>query len=375
MLAQLEAFHLVAHQYSEVLETVKNTPEWRSWAKETLLNYQDAIQSGKDGMARMGLVLGLAVFILRRVQQNDFTFTLPGRMGFLPDVENRELLNLSGSLRKWASPTEEVVSRVTALADTIGPDHHEKVSSLLKSIAAYFKALLRQDWDDLELVTSHMNLVTTTRESGDLVEHIAKIAREIYNSLNEFSEGFSIESLSQSTEEIPDAVVKLNSVISKLEDAANGNLDELERLSRENGEHKQYIDESKKIVIECIQEIDHLAQENPECADTLAMVRQTLTDEVTANLDQLSAQNQRTGELAMSMIANQGFQDLTGQTLKRVITFIETLQNQLVVLLQKYSKNYQGRSPGAVSINREAPPAPTTKSQGEVDQLLADLGF
>ena len=59
------------------------------------------------------------------------------------------------------------------------------------------------------MTLAHINLATSSRERQELVRQIAKIAREIYNSLNEFSDEISIEGLSSTTEEIPDAVGKL----------------------------------------------------------------------------------------------------------------------------------------------------------------------
>ncbi|MEE8395587.1 MAG: protein phosphatase CheZ [bacterium] len=80
---------------------------------------------------------------------------------------------------------------------------------------------------------------------------------------------------------------------------------------------------------------------------------------------------------------NQGFQDLTGQTLKKTIEFIETLELQLVDLLQKYRPilglTAQAGQPAQVAEpGQEAAPqaAPQLRqSQDQVDSLLADLGF
>ena len=74
---------------------------------------------------------------------------------------------------------------------------------------------------------------------------------------------------------------------------------------------------------------------------------------------------------------NQGFQDLTGQTLSKVIDFIEALQFQLVELLKRHM---DGKTPDKEAASDEPPQAapaekPRPASQDEVDQLLTDLGF
>ena len=82
------------------------------------------------------------------------------------------------------------------------------------------------------------------------------------------------------------------------------------------------------------------------------------------------------GEEYLKMMANQSFQDLTGQTMGKIITFVEELEMQLVAILEKYRPVLGLTVRKAAPKPDEAPEeTPARQNQGQVDALLADLGF
>ena len=228
------------------------------------------------------------------------------------------------------------------------------------------------------LFMTYINLITTSSDSQDLVGHIAKIARNIYNSLNEFSEYLTVESLSHTTGEIPDAVVNLRTVITRLENAANANLDTLESLSTQMNQNMEWVKESHGVVLECEREMDRLKANDTDLARGLEAVQEILRSEIKPGLTDLEARGSSDSQTYMAMTANQSFQDLTGQTLKKVIAFIETLQFKLLQLLPNYDAGEEKTAMAtgdAGDSSQEKAAADPIQSQEKVDQLLADLGF
>ncbi|HAH71400.1 MAG TPA: protein phosphatase, partial [Succinivibrionaceae bacterium] len=85
-----------------------------------------------------------------------------------------------------------------------------------------------------------------------------------------------------------------------------------------------------------------------------------------------------------SIMMAQGYQDLTGQMLQKVIGLVSEVEDKLVSFLVTFGskdKNNQGRSdqdalapqgPAVTSLDKEAGVA---SSQDDVDDLLASLGF
>ena len=66
-------------------------------------------------------------------------------------------------------------------------------------------------------------------------------------------------------------------------------------------------------------------------------MRATRRDETVAALAGSAERMQEAHAVYMTLFANRSFRDLTGQTLKKVIAFIESLQFQLIQVISKQS--------------------------------------
>ena len=366
-------------EYRLLIERMSDSKDWNRDALELVRLHHALGHGGDSPLAKMHMVTGLFQYMVKRVNLEKFRFLMPTRIGLIPEADNQELSDYSNQLKLINDTTESLVSEVQALANSSQAMAHERLRGLLLSIGSLFKGLIRQDWEDVALFMTHINLITTSRESHQLVGQIAKIARSIYDSLNEFSEGFSMESLSHSTEELPDAVVKLKSVIARLEEAANTNLDSLESLSGQLREHSQWLSESQQVISSCEEDLERLKSENPAIAAEVDSIQQVLHEQIKADLDTLGKRTEEDNQIYLTMMANQSFQDLTGQTLKKVIEFIETLQFKMIELLPNYGKYKDERkgedTEAAAGAAEDDSGGATLQSQEKVDQMLADLGF
>lgn len=379
LLDTLRDIRKMLEEYRLLIERISDSEDWNREALALLRHHQSQAINGDSPLAKMHLVAGLFQVLVKRVNQEEFKFVLPTRMGLIPEVENKELREYTQQLKLINETTENLIGELLALAHSPQVASNDKLQSLLLSIGSLFKGLIRQDWADVSLFLTHINLITTSRESHQLVGQIAKIARSIYDSLNEFSEGFSMESLSHTTGEIPDAVVKLNSVIDRLEEAANTNLDSLEGLSGQLQEHTQWLKDSHHVIEECERDIERIKSENPAMTSELDAIKEVLHEQIKLDLDALVKRAEEDNQIFQTMMANQSFQDLTGQTLKKVIKFIESLQFKLIELLPNYGDfrvEGQSQEPGAgADAEEEKVGAVPLQSQEKVDQMLADLGF
>ena len=379
LLDTLRDIRKMLEEYRLLIERMSDSEDWNREALALLRHHHSQANNGVSPLAKMHLVTGLFQVLIKRVNQEEFKFVLPTRMGLIPELENKELREYTQQLKLINDTTENLIAELLALAHSPQVSSNERLHSLLLSIGSLFKGLIRQDWADVSLFLTHINLITTSRESHQLVSQIAKIARSIYDSLNEFSEGFSMESLSHTTGELPDAVVKLNSVIDRLEEAANTNLEALEGLSGQLQEHTQWLKDSHGVIEECEQDIERMKSETPAMASQLDAIKEVLHEQIKSDLDALVQRAEEDNQIFLTMMANQSFQDLTGQTLKKVITFIESLQFKLIGLLPNYGNfRPEGKSQesgAGADAEEEEISGVTLQSQETVDQMLADLGF
>ncbi len=103
-------------------------------------------------------------------------------------------------------------------------------------------------------------------------------------------------------------------------------------------------------------------------------IREVLHGQIKGDLDALVTRAEEDNQTYLTMMANQSFQDLTGQTLKKVISFVEALQFKLIELLPNYG-SFQEKQSGEAKESEEMEDSGPLQSQEKVDQMLADLGF
>lgn len=340
----------------------------------------------RDMVALLGDLLGV-------INRDTLAFRVPVRSALLPEEYSPELSRLSQRLHRIGEPLDTwagTLMPVPKLADIVpaapqhaetarhGMDEGQRAASLKAAMISLFKGVVRQDWADVGLVMSHINLVTTTSRSQGVIREVAHIAREIYDSLNEFSRDLSHEGLTQATQEIPDAVVKLNGVIQRLEEFAHASLDALEQLTADALDDEQMIETALTALDACDRELETLGQADAALGEELAQVRTDLTAEVRKPLETLKAHRQEARDLYLNLIANMGFQDLTGQTLRRVIGFIEDLQVKLMQLIARHDGPAQPPAEPHTDVPTEGPDPSQGRaplSQESVDKMLANLGF
>lgn len=103
-----------------------------------------------------------------------------------------------------------------------------------------------------------------------------------------------------------------------------------------------------------------------------------LVDETCAFFERVGGQADATNAILTDIMLAQDFHDLTGQVIRRVVALAQTLEEQLVKLLIETTPGSAQR-PG-VPERLEGPVVDPTrhdvvKSQADVDDLLASLGF
>lgn len=376
LLADLEALRTLSQQYRDLLERAWEEDAPGEEARRLLEAHRELARGAAGPFEALAAVGSLLEFVVERLHAERVTFHLPRRVPVTPAGGTPPLAELAVHLRTVLPPLEALSSRVFALARAAKGASHPRIHRVLNPCASLFKAIVRQDWRDAELVLNHINMVTTSRESHELVEEVGRLVRTIYNSLQEISADLPIETLSEVSEELPDAADKLHSVIRELENTANRNLDMLEELIAAGKEGRGLADEARDVLAATRAELDALADAHPAAAEALRALSDDLQQRVDGPLERSVQRIQACHDTYMTLFANQSFQDLTGQTLKKVIAFIEGLQYQLIQVISKDRRSVAALPHRPIAIDAESgPDASNRLSQDRVDAMLADLGF
>lgn len=209
--------------------------------------------------------------------------------------------------------------------------------------------------------------LSAIRESS-LFQDLGKLTRDLHNTIN----GFQLDSkISFMTEhDIPDAKERLNYVISMTENAANKTLTSIE-------ESMPISDELQKRVEKLYDSWGRFRKRDMEVNEF-----RTLNNEIDEFFKWLMKNIPNLQSNLSDIMMAQGFQDLTGQIIRRVITLVQEVEESLVGLIRitglKKTQNQDSIRP---EIYLSGPVVPgvdkgdVVSGQDDVDDLLSSLGF
>ena len=211
-----------------------------------------------------------------------------------------------------------------------------------------------------------------------LFQELGKMTRQLHDAINSFVVDDRMQSLAES--DIPDAKARLNHVIEMTESSANRTLSAVESALP--------VSEDLKLRANTLHEKwDRFRNKEMDVNEFRAMSKEideflTITTQSTESIH---------NGLSDIMMA-QDFQDLTGQILRRVITLVQEVEDNLVELVRlsggvESEPKSEVKAVGKAKDNNDmmqgvGPAVPgveaggeSVSGQDEVDDLLSSLGF
>ncbi|PCJ49976.1 MAG: protein phosphatase [Gammaproteobacteria bacterium] len=218
---------------------------------------------------------------------------------------------------------------------------------------------------------SCLDSLATISESN-LFKEIGKLTRDLHDTLNSFHLDTRLTSLA--TQDIPDAKDRLEYVMTLTADAANTTMDAVEEgisISDDIKSKAADLDEGWQKVRN--KQLDGV-QFRALCTLTEKFITKTANDSVKLH------------SLLEDALMAQGFQDLTGQVIKRVIQLVHEVEESLVETIKMFGEmsDYHETVSGTEKDRKVEASGPAmnadtrddvVKSQDEVDDLLSSLGF
>ncbi len=212
---------------------------------------------------------------------------------------------------------------------------------------------------------THEQLPTAaTGDSAEqLVNRIGQLTRQMLESMRELGLDKGIAMAAQA---IPDARDRLGYVVQMTERAAERALNA--------------IDVAQPIQSNLSRQASSLSERWKACPASLleSTEAQALLDDTRSYLSEVPRQVQATNEQLMEIMMAQDFQDLTGQVIKKMMDVIREMETQLLQLLVDNSPAEKRQEVGSGLLNGpriKAGTPDTLDDQGQVDDLLASLGF
>ncbi len=238
--------------------------------------------------------------------------------------------------------TEEYVQRLNELGEALKQGDDEEANRLIGEL-------------------------TTLRESALFLE-LGKLTREIHESINSFTDDERVVELAQ--EEIPDAKERLNFIITKTEEAAHKTMSAAERAM-------DVVDNFVLQANDIQQRWTQFRNREMSKSDFLA-----LSEDMDRFFSTINEESNKVKSEMTDIMMAQDYQDLTGQMIKQVITMVQEVEDKLVRLVAISGANLapkvKAKKDGSVAHGPQLPTADKAEvatNQGDVDDLLASLGF
>jgi len=201
-----------------------------------------------------------------------------------------------------------------------------------------------------------------------LFQEVGRITRELHDSMNSFLSDAAFQDMAEN--QFRDAAERLQFVIETTEQAANTTMDAVEQslplADKIKGDAERLSTQwarfqSRQLTVEDFRE---------------------LTAELGDFLQNLQGDSEQLHGKLSEVLMAQGFQDITGQVIKKVITLVQDVENRLIQLIRISGQNAKKDAVKQERIAKEMGPAvrgvehgDVVSGQDDVDDLLSSLGF
>jgi chemotaxis signal transduction protein/chemotaxis regulatin CheY-phosphate phosphatase CheZ len=214
-------------------------------------------------------------------------------------------------------PRSEIYTKLMEFMEAVAASDYEKADSLIQGI---MQAQPGQ---------------APTGQDEQLFKEVGRVTRKLHDSVKSFKEALDPRLKDMAIKDMPSAIDRLQFVIERTEEAANKTMGIVEKYILSMDELSSNIRNVKE----------------PEASvEYLKKFKNELEDDLT------------------EILTTQSFQDLTGQTLKKVITLVGDIEKELVGLIAVFGLKAEAGAQAAAMVDEKV-------SQEGVDDLLKEFGF
>ncbi len=239
-------------------------------------------------------------------------------------------------------------------------DGDELLQDILKEVNSFMACLVE---GDLEEAQSALETIASVQGDTGLFNEIGSMARNLHTSLRDFAQTLDPELKEMVEDKLPDSEHRLEHILELTESAANTTMDHVEAIRR-----RMEDDQARLRQLE-----QHFARLKPmgDSAHQRMNENSRLVRELKGSFEKIEE------DLGI-ILTSQGYQDLTGQIITKIVSSQKEMEAKLVKLVRYFGGKVRretvkkqdelygpahARSDGAVH------------SQDEVDALLAEFGF
>jgi chemotaxis signal transduction protein/chemotaxis regulatin CheY-phosphate phosphatase CheZ len=214
-------------------------------------------------------------------------------------------------------PRSEMYAKLMEFMETVAAGDYEKADTMVQG-----------------LMQGQPGQVTSGQDE-QLFKEVGRVTRKLHDSVKSFKEALDPRLKDMAIKDMPSAIDRLQFVIERTEEAANKTMGIVEKYILTMDDLSTHVRNLK---------------EPEDSVEYLKKFKNSLEDDLT------------------EILTTQSFQDLTGQTLKKVITLVGDIERELVGLITAFGVKSEPGVPIADLVEEKV-------SQEGVDDLLKEFGF
>ncbi|MCH9044843.1 MAG: protein phosphatase CheZ [SAR324 cluster bacterium] len=242
-----------------------------------------------------------------------------------------------------------------------GSREYRATFSMLDKMREFFQIMQEANSQELDQIMAEFDL-----SEQPLVQELGKLVRRLHTQIKLAGSDVAARLGEIAEHDMVSATERLEHIVHMTEDAANTTLNLAEGMIKRSTEQES----ANGAILERLEKTLGAGKLRPQ-------TKKPLLEAVDA-LRRQAEQEKEFQEKLTEILMAQGYQDLTGQVVQRVVTLLQQLEGELLELVkafgttraEKKQDTRQAELAGPLSEKSEA-----TVSQDQVDNLLESLGF
>ncbi|MCX7823398.1 MAG: protein phosphatase CheZ [Syntrophobacterales bacterium] len=257
-------------------------------------------------------------------------------------------------LQRLVAPADPEID----FSETI-PAETETEKEVLSRIKEFMAAFSQGDFEKAQEILEDLSQV---KEGSEIFKEIGQIARQLHSAFREFMEALDPALKELALDYLPDSESRLKHLLKLTEEAANTTLDCTERMNERNAQDMELIEKLKGH----ISRLKPIGKGAEERLSDIEVILAKLEESISSDKNDIN-----------TILSAQNFQDLSGQTVMKVMDIMRNLQDRLIGIIKTFGIKAEKRGKRKDELYGPAHEKieDALRSQDEVDALLAQFGF